>query len=60
MVQMADYERDEEEDEHWGIDHLKAEAAKDSSAEKQSAAQTPAEQDVAELKGKAEPKARER
>ena len=60
MVQMEDYERDEEEDEHWGIDHLKAEAAKDSSAEKQSAAESPAGQGVVELKGNAEPKARER
>jgi len=36
-VQMEDYERDEEEDEHFGIDHLKAEDAKQSSAGQQSA-----------------------
>ena len=36
-VQMEDYERDEEEDEHFGIDHLKAEDAKRDSAGQQSA-----------------------
>lgn len=34
---MEDYERDEEEDEHFGIDHLKAEDAKESSAGQQRA-----------------------
>lgn len=32
---MEDYERDAEEDEHFGIDHLKAEAANDSALSSQ-------------------------
>ncbi len=51
VAQMEDYERTEEEDEHWGIDHLKAEAAKDSSADEQSAAAVG--QNTTELEGKA-------
>ena len=58
VMQMEDYERDEEEDEHWGIDHLKAEAAKHSSANAQSATGTIG-QDTTELKTNTEPQARE-
>ena len=60
MMQMEDYERSEEEDEHWGIDHLKAEAAKDNSADKQSAAGVPAVHNLLEPKGHADSNARER
>ena len=46
---MEDYERTEDEDEHWGIDHLKAEAAKDSSMSKQSDVESPIESNSTEL-----------
>ena len=46
---MEDYERTEDEDEHWGIDHLKAEAAKDSPMSKQSDAESPIESNSTEL-----------
>lgn len=36
-MQIEDYERTEEEDEHFGIDHLKAEEAKQRSQEGQGA-----------------------
>ena len=56
-MQMEDYERDEEEDEHWGIDHLKAEAAKDSSADEHSAAAVG--QNTTELEGDSETQAQQ-
>lgn len=33
LLQIEDYERTEDEDEHFGIDHLKAEDAKEHAAE---------------------------
>ena len=58
-MQMEDYERCEEEDEHWGIDHLKAEAAKDSSADKHSAAKTAPDRGSTALNENLESKARD-
>ena len=37
LLQIEDYERTEDEDEHFGIDHLKAEDAKEHAAERRSA-----------------------
>ena len=37
LLQIEDYERTEDEDEHFGIDHLKAEDAKEYAAERRSA-----------------------
>ena len=37
LLQIEDYERTEDEDEHFGIDHLKAEDAKEHAAERCSA-----------------------
>ena len=37
LMQIEDYERTKDEDEHFGIDHLKAEDAKEKAAERCSA-----------------------
>ena len=37
LLQIEDYKRTEDEDEHFGIDHLKAEDAKEHAAERCSA-----------------------